>query len=159
MSFLEENDENGEIASGDKPLGTSLFDNDDDDETTVDNSDSADGALAEEESVSPQPHSFSSQYLSRVKAVILKDIEDHGRPRCYKNGDFFIRAKHPCFALQHAGAKGFAPEVLYERDVFVWLPDLLVAKGTSFYCHCGKKMSKNGMDLNISTMPSISFPL
>jgi hypothetical protein len=67
MSCLEENDENGDIASGDEPLDTSLFDNDDDDETTVDNSDSADGALAEEESASPQPHSFSSQYLSWVK--------------------------------------------------------------------------------------------
>lgn len=143
MSFLEENDEYADFASGNQVIDASLSDDEDMGPEAVSDTTVEDDAV-------PQPLSFSSHFLSNIKSQIVKEIDNHGQPQCYRNGDFFIRAKHPCFALQKAGARGFEPDVLYTRDVFVWLPELLVTNDTVFKCHCGKKLSKNGMNYNTS---------
>lgn len=112
-----------------------------------DGTDSADAnanaAAAEEKASEPKPASSSARFLANIKDTLVEEIEKYGQPLCYKNGDFFIRAPHPCFVLRRAQAMGFSPEKLYHRDVFVWLPDLLVPQ-MRFYCKCGMILSKNG---------------
>jgi hypothetical protein len=139
FSFLEEDDEQADIASGDRFIDTSLSDDE-----AADHPIGSDTDMTEEESIKLKPNSFINKYLESLQTTVIEEIWLHGEPLCYRNGDFVIRTPHPFFALRNANATGYGPEVLYRRDVFVWFPDLLMPQ-TRLRCECGMRLSKNGM--------------
>ncbi|KAJ3821689.1 hypothetical protein F5880DRAFT_1485618, partial [Lentinula raphanica] len=69
------------------------------------------------------------QMLQRILEGIKADLSLGRKPRPYREGDFWIRPKHPAFALEEAATTGYTPTPLYERAVFLWLPDLLTSAG------------------------------
>jgi len=109
FSFLEENDEHADIASGDRLINTSLFDDEAADHPIGSNAD-----VTEEESVELKPNSFINKYLESLQTTIIEEIRLHGELLCYQNGDFVICTPHPSIALWNANATGYGPEVLYQ---------------------------------------------
>jgi hypothetical protein len=143
LDFIRDNDEHADIASGDRDIDDSMLDPDPEQDGTDSADANASAAAAEDKAGEPKPTSSTARFLANIKANLMDEIEKYGQPLCYKNNDFVIRAPHPCFALRRTQAMGFSPEKLYHRNVFVWLPDLLVPQ-RKFYCKCGEVLSKNG---------------
>ena len=117
FSFLEENDGHADIASGERLIDTSLSNDEAADHLIGSNAD-----VTEEESIELKPNSFINKHLESLQTTIIKEIQLHGEPLCYRNGDFIIHTPHPFFALWNTNATGYGPEVLYQQDVFVWFP-------------------------------------
>lgn len=140
LDELDENDPDGDIASGDRIIEDGLFDGGDEDNAEAD----ASTASAETKAAEPKPQSILRQWLASVKDTVMKEIIAHDMPLCYLNGDFWIRPRHPAFALRHAATVKYSPRELYHRDVFLWLP-MHLSPETTFYCTCGLKLTKNGM--------------
>ncbi|KAF9052488.1 hypothetical protein BDZ89DRAFT_1032535 [Hymenopellis radicata] len=138
LAFVNDNDEHADIASGGAEIDDTLLD-----EILLE----GDDILPEEDS-DPPPQSLIHQYLRSVKQRIVTEIEKHGQPSCYEDGDFYHRPRHPVFALQSSATTEFTPDVLYERDVFVWLPHLLPGHPDTFRCECGMHLSKHGYNEN-----------
>ncbi|KAF9037406.1 hypothetical protein BDZ89DRAFT_1011046 [Hymenopellis radicata] len=138
LAFVNDNDEHADIASGGAEIDDTLLD-----EILLEGDD-----LLPEEDSDPPPQSLIHQYLRSVKQRIVTEIEKHGQPSCYKDGDFYHRPRHPVFALQSSVTTEFTPDVLYERDVFVWLPHLLPGHPDTFKCECGMHLSKHGYNEN-----------
>ena len=65
-------------------------------------------------------------------------------PRCYKDGQFWVRPIDPVFTLQRAAVHGFSPKGLYLLAIFVWLPCFLPGRPDSFKCECGAKVILHG---------------
>lgn len=65
-------------------------------------------------------------FLLQVKIKLSEEIQAFGRPQCYRDGSFWVRAKDPFFANIVSGS-AISPDTLYERDIFVWLPCVLVS--------------------------------
>ena len=139
LTFLHENDPDGETASGNCAIDDSLFDGSEVGDNTETN---AEVAEAETKAAEPKPQSASTQYLRKVLDGIVADLKAHCKPLCYCMGDFWIRPKHPAFALEEVASKGFTPTPLYERNIFLWIPDLLAT--TNLRCSCGHKLVRNG---------------
>ncbi|KAJ7790501.1 hypothetical protein B0H14DRAFT_2625938 [Mycena olivaceomarginata] len=159
LQFVDENDEYGDIASGDQEIDDSLA------EATSDNSES-DAAAAQAETQSSQPARKSQlhEQLLAVHKRLQREETKHGKPLCYKRGDFFDRPQHPVFfALEQSkDTTGFDPSLLYSRKVFVWLPHLLPGHPDRFKCTCGLGLSKNGFPddpiaRRVRAMPSDYF--
>jgi len=143
LSFIEDNNEHGEIASGFTQIDTSLVD-----ELIPDaDIDNPSAAQAEAEASDPAVESSLQQFLSAAKRRIVKEIEKYGQPLCYKQGSFFEYAVHPVFAVKKAAAIGLTPNRLYHRDIFLWLPHLLPGHPDKFKCTCGMYLSKHGMQI------------
>lgn len=143
LAFIEENSEHGDIAAGFTQIDDTLVDEFHPD-LDVDTS----AAQYEAETPEPTVDSLIHQFLSAAKRRIVKEIEKHGQPLCYKNGSFFEYAIHPIFALKRVGVTGLTPNQLYHRDIFLWLPHLLPGHPDKFKCSCGQYLSRHGMLLN-----------
>ncbi|KAJ3842724.1 hypothetical protein F5878DRAFT_697092 [Lentinula raphanica] len=141
INFIEANDPDHEIASGDQVIDDSIFDSTDSDDAAQDECgvDCAEVAEAETRAAEPTAQSFHTQMLQRVLEGIKADLNLGRKPRPYRDGDFWIRPKHPAFALEEAATTGYTPTPLYERAVFLWLPDLLTSAGLR--CTCGNMSS------------------
>ncbi|KAJ7744547.1 hypothetical protein DFH07DRAFT_777100 [Mycena maculata] len=125
LRFLDLNDPNGDITSGENPIEDSLFDEIADDQPNA----TADAAAATEETQKLQPPETSvhHKYLQNLRSKTTSEIAIHGQPDCYSRGQLFHYAKHPLFAVQDAivSANGFKPDSLYHLDVLIWIPHLL----------------------------------
>ncbi|KAJ7731431.1 hypothetical protein DFH07DRAFT_781257 [Mycena maculata] len=143
LRFLDLNDPNGDITSGENPIEDSLFDEIADDRPNA----TADAAAATEETQKLQPPETSvhHKYLQNLRSKTTSEIAIHGQPDFYSRGQLFHYAKHPLFAVQDAivTTNGFKPDSLYHLDVLIWIPHLL-AKGTSLKCECGMDLIANG---------------
>lgn len=134
INFVENHDEHADIASGSHVIDESIADEILD---LPEELPSADNSEAQQDSA-------ICQYLSSTLHEIKKQISKHKRPDCYSQGDFYIRPKHPVFALHDAAVGGFRPDHLCHRDIFVWLPAYLPCAPRVFKCMCNKALSKNG---------------
>lgn len=66
-------------------------------------------------------------YVKIVLGRIKEEIDGGRKPRCYREGQMWIRSPDPIFTkLKPTEDGGFSPEAFYARDIFVWLPDLLM---------------------------------
>jgi hypothetical protein len=143
LRFLDLNDPNGDITSGENPIEDSLFDG-----TTDDQPDAATDAAAaadETRNLEPAETSVHRRYLQNLRTKTTSEIATHGQPDCYRRGQLFHYAKHALFAVQDAivDPSGFKPDSLYHLDVLIWVPHLL-AKSTSLKCECGMGLISNG---------------
>jgi hypothetical protein len=120
LQFVAENDEHADIAAGDQIIDESLVN-----EALSHTEPSAETLEAETQSTEPIVNSVLHDQLVSVKARLETEIKLHGKPLCYKRGDFFDRPPHPVFALNEAMKSRLDPAKLYQRQVFVWLPHLL----------------------------------
>ncbi|KAJ7738044.1 hypothetical protein DFH07DRAFT_944113 [Mycena maculata] len=129
QQFLDLNDPNGDIASGENPIEDSLFDD-------IDNQHDAapDAAAAAEETQKSEPPEapVHHSYLQKLRTKTSSEIATHGQPDCSSRGQLFHYAKHPLFAVQDAivSSDGLKPDSLYHLDVLIWIPHLL-AKGSN----------------------------
>ncbi|KAJ7789272.1 hypothetical protein B0H14DRAFT_3162135 [Mycena olivaceomarginata] len=55
--------------------------------------------------------------LVLMKQEIVQEIDSHGQPLCYLQGDFFHRPRHPVFALHNSVIIGLDPTQLYLHRV------------------------------------------
>ncbi|KAJ7676813.1 hypothetical protein DFH06DRAFT_942686, partial [Mycena polygramma] len=101
-------------------------------------------------------------YLDRVLADIKSETAGATpqRPKCYKQGTFWIRPRDNWFILdasddtkddtEDAGSApdSFGPEGLYYPPVFIWLPTLLLPIDFKITCvFCKKKEMTDGVQL------------
>ncbi|KAF8166311.1 hypothetical protein K438DRAFT_262832 [Mycena galopus ATCC 62051] len=102
LQYVDDNNEYADIAAGDRAIDESLAD------SVSDNSES-NAAAAEAETQSSQPTKKSAlhDYLKAVRARLQEEETKHGKPLCYKRGDFFdfseaifIRDKSDVLAVQ-----------------------------------------------------------
>lgn len=140
LQYVVENDEYADIAAGDQVIDDSLAD------SVSDNAESnAAAAEAETQSSHPAKKSAVHNYLKEVHEQLQREEAKHGKPSCYRRGDFFYRPPHAVFSLQKIkDTTGLDPSALYSRDVFVWLPHLLPGHPDQFKCTCGLGLSRNG---------------
>ncbi|KAJ7729078.1 hypothetical protein DFH07DRAFT_945647 [Mycena maculata] len=121
LRFLDLNDPNGDIASGENPIEDSLFDDIDNQPDAA-----ADAAAAAEETQKSEPPEASvhHSYLQNLRTKTSSEIATHVQ-------DAIV------------SSDGFKPDSLYHLDVLIWIPHLL-AKGTSLKCECGMGLISNG---------------
>lgn len=87
-------------------------------------------------------HGFLHLYLASQQEKIEKQIGLHGLPDCYRLGNtFWVRPDDPFFSLRKAAEapSGPDPSCLYEPEIFVWLPTLLMPKDFVLHCPLCKK--------------------
>ncbi|KAJ7199194.1 hypothetical protein GGX14DRAFT_401499 [Mycena pura] len=132
LTFIQENDEFADIASGETVVPESMFD-----DIPEDTADNAKVAEQETEASVPQNESILKAYLGDTLARIQREIKKHGQPLCYARGDLFDRPPHPLFAVRDATKHGFKPDVFCHMDIFLWLPLLLPGAPDAFKCDCG----------------------
>ncbi|KAJ7301052.1 hypothetical protein DFH08DRAFT_827905 [Mycena albidolilacea] len=114
-----------------------------------DDSENAELAQKETEEAEPKSLSENHQWLKTTLAQIVKDTNGRLKmPRCYKDGQFWVRPRDPVFALKCAAAHGFSPASLYLLPIFVWLPHFLPGRPDSFKCECGASIILNGYNEN-----------
>ncbi|KAJ7797062.1 hypothetical protein B0H14DRAFT_3887296 [Mycena olivaceomarginata] len=101
-------------------------------------------AETETQSSEAATNSVLSNFLEYVKEQLQLEIDIHKRPLCYLRGDFYWRPPHPVFSLQREF--GTNPDMVYWRDVFVWLPHLLPGAPERFKCSCGLPLSRKGFN-------------
>ncbi|KAJ7247258.1 hypothetical protein C8J57DRAFT_1523038 [Mycena rebaudengoi] len=103
----------------------------------------------------PEPGGIIQAYLDSTLAAIKQQITLHGMPDCYRQGSFWHRPPDKWFALQKFKGSGdpIAPDPLYHRPVFVWLPMLLLPKDFTLKClFCMKGvMTANGVFNTLQT--------
>ncbi|KAJ7707928.1 hypothetical protein B0H16DRAFT_1824162 [Mycena metata] len=145
LQFIDENDEYGDIASGDKVINDSLVDAILEASGTNPTAMETDSGTAEAENDSV----LQKQFID-LKAKLTREITEYGSPLCYLRGDFYDRPPHPVFAIHRSTASntGLDPAHLYARDVFIWIPSLLPGAPERFKCDCGKPLSRNGFNDN-----------
>lgn len=87
------------------------------------------------------------EYLRNVLREVKQRVETGVPPLCYKNSTFWMRPADPVFALRNSlrTTGRFDPHVLYSRSVFVWIPQHLPGAPSVLSCHCGNRLSHNGM--------------
>lgn len=141
LQYADENGEYADISAGDRVIDESIA------ASIADNAESnAAAAEAETQSSQPAKNSAVHNYLKQVHEQLQREEATHGKPLCYKRGDFFYRPPHAVFSLQKIkDTTGLDPSVLYARDVFVWLPHLLPGHPDQFKCTCGLGLSRNGV--------------
>ncbi|KAF9001636.1 hypothetical protein BDZ89DRAFT_1050403 [Hymenopellis radicata] len=128
----------------------SLFDEDEDDDPLDTTQEQIDRESEEDEVKDGVLQLFLLGILKSLKS----EIASTGQPRCYESGTFWIRPKDPSFALysslRSTGNTAVSANVLYHRDVFIWLPQLLPGCPNSFVCECGaaKPLNLNGYNDN-----------
>ncbi|KAJ7333477.1 hypothetical protein DFH08DRAFT_966299 [Mycena albidolilacea] len=134
------------------PLDTSerIFDESlGDEDGEGDDSENAELAQKETEEAEPKSLSENHQWLKTTLAQIVKDTNGRLKmPRCYKDGQFWVRPRDPVFALKRAAVYGFSPASLYLLPIFVWLPHFLPGRPDSFKCECGASIILNGYNEN-----------
>jgi hypothetical protein len=135
LAFVQDHDEHADIASGNVITDESVV---------TDIVGLPDEEVLTEEDVGSDETSVVSQFLKSILNQVKKEIEIHRQPLCYRNGDFFIRPKHPTFMLHDAAIHGLKPDHLCHRRVFIWLPSCLPGAPDSFKCECGMPLAKNG---------------
>lgn len=87
------------------------------------------------------PSMQNDPYLEEKLNQIESQIDAAGIPDVYKAGQFLVRPQQPVFAL----LQNKQPDTLYQRDIFVWLPHLLLPKGEKFCCYkCEKPVQNSG---------------
>lgn len=143
ITFVEDHDEHADIATGDKVIDDSLLD----DDALLDPSteDIAEAAAAETSNSEIHDQSVLHSYLQNFKKMIMNEIRNDDQPRCYKDGQLYVRPRNPIFALRDAQAVDYIPDELYHLDIFVWLPEHLPGRPDIFTCVCGRSLTKNGM--------------
>jgi len=135
LTYITENNEHADIASGDAEIDESLVD--------IDLPEGGEGdPAAETQSSEAAANSVLSDFLEYVKTQLQLEIDIYKRPLCYLRGDFYWRPPHPVFSLQRG--MGANPDMVYWRDVFVWLPHLLPGAPERFKCSCGLPLSRKG---------------
>ncbi|KAJ7664030.1 hypothetical protein DFH06DRAFT_1394036 [Mycena polygramma] len=103
----------------------------------------------------PDPEGTIQTYLDKVLADIKSETAGATpqRPKCYKQGTFWIRPRDNWFILdtsddtEDAGSAPdpFGPEGLYYPPVFIWLPTLLLPIDFKITCvFCEKKEMTDG---------------
>ncbi|KAJ7789775.1 hypothetical protein B0H14DRAFT_2626846 [Mycena olivaceomarginata] len=136
----------------DGPLDTSerVFDESlGDEDGEGDDSENAELVQKETEEAEPKSLSENHQWLKTTLAQIVKDTNGRLKmPRCYKDGQFWVRPRDPVFALKRAAVHGFSPASLYLLPIFVWLPHFLPGRPDSFKCECGASIILNGYNEN-----------
>ncbi|KAF7291202.1 hypothetical protein MIND_01263600 [Mycena indigotica] len=143
LGFVSENDEHADIARGDALVDESLMGEVLEEEERVDE---------EEDDARPTllPESSITRYLRSVRDRVQAEIDIHGEPMCYRRNDLYERAPHQLFALKACFTRTQQDEhpedILYARDVCIWLPHLLFGAPDSFKCFCGRKLSRNGFN-------------
>ncbi|KAL0565231.1 hypothetical protein V5O48_016796 [Marasmius crinis-equi] len=142
ITFVTENDENADIAGQGSVLEESMFDNEED----VSMEESARIAQCEAEAGEARAHSAIAEQLEEVREELKKELKELKKPRCYSLGDFWIRPRHPVFALHGAAVTGFKPSLLYRKSIFVWLPSYLPGAPERFKCVCGQYLNKHGFN-------------
>nr|GAT42819.1 predicted protein [Mycena chlorophos] len=131
LDFISENDEHADIARGDVLVEESLVGEvlGQEDELQDDDEDSAS---------EPPPESSITRYLRSVRDRVQAEIDTHGEPLCYRRGDLYERAPHPVFTLKtcftRTEEKKHPEDVLYARDICIWLPRLLPGAPEHFKC-------------------------
>ncbi|KAJ7781895.1 hypothetical protein DFH07DRAFT_935750 [Mycena maculata] len=103
LRFLDLNDPNGDIASGENPIEDSLFDDIDNQPDAA-----ADAAAAAEETQKSEPPEASvhHSYLQNLRTKTSSEIATHVQ-------DAIV------------SSDGFKPDSLYHLDVLIWIPHLL----------------------------------
>jgi hypothetical protein len=141
LEYIDENDEHGDIASGDTIIDASLVDEvrGGVDATT----DNEEAEIWESPEVDTEEKCELNKQLRSLQRRIIQEIKTYKAPLCYLRGDFFDRPFHPVFSLQRDMAGD--PTALYWRKVFIWLPHLLPGCPDKFRCDCGNFLSRNGM--------------
>ncbi|KAJ7852387.1 hypothetical protein B0H14DRAFT_3137162 [Mycena olivaceomarginata] len=130
LTYIAENDEHADIASGEAEIDESLVD-------AVPEGGKGD-AETETQSSEAATNSVLSNFLEYVKEQLQLEIDIHKRPLCYLRGDFYWRPPHPVFSLQREF--GSNPDMVYWRDVFVWLPHLLPGFNDKRIARCIRSM-------------------
>ncbi|KAJ7066294.1 hypothetical protein C8F01DRAFT_1228372 [Mycena amicta] len=131
--------------SGDDDVGAALLDDevdggDEDDEGNLD---------TEQQSAEAAANSVNDQWLATTLEKVQKEIQTHGQPRVYREGQLWIYPKDPIFALQEAATTGvYSPDTLYLLPIFLWLPDYLPGHPDRFYCECGEALNKHSYNTN-----------
>ncbi|KAJ7806946.1 hypothetical protein B0H14DRAFT_2610116 [Mycena olivaceomarginata] len=138
LTYIAENDEHADIASGEAEIDESLVD-------AVPKGGEGD-AETETQSSEAATNSVLSIFLKYVKEQLQLEIDIHKRPLCYLCGDFYWRPPHPVFSLQPEF--GTNPDMVYWRDVFVWLPHLLPGAPERFKCSCNLPLSLKALMTN-----------
>ncbi|KAJ7703632.1 hypothetical protein B0H17DRAFT_1127247 [Mycena rosella] len=138
---LDETVEDG----GDNDVGAALLDDeadggDEDDESNLD---------TEHQNAETAADSVNDQWLATTLEKVQKEIQMHGQPRVYREGQLWIYRKDPIFALQEAATIGvYSPDVLYLLPIFLWLPDDLPGHPDRFHCECGEALNKHSYNTN-----------
>ncbi|KAJ7204383.1 hypothetical protein GGX14DRAFT_646836 [Mycena pura] len=145
LTFIQENDEFADIASGDRVIRESMLD-----DVVVDNDDNAKAAERETAETLPDKGSTLEKYLKSVLARIKQEIQRHGQPACYPRGDLFDRPPHPLFTIRTAAATtdGYTPDKFCHVDIFVWLPKLLPGAPDVFKCDCASALPLSRLGWN-----------
>ena len=140
LVYINEHDEFADVASGNGVVEDSLSN-----EILESTSEPSTDAQAESQASEAREQSSIHRHLSAALKQIKKEINAHGWPESYHQGDFFYHPKHPVFALHDAAITGLQPDHLCAHDIFLWLPACLPGAPDSFKCTCGGRLSKNGV--------------
>ncbi|KAL0563845.1 hypothetical protein V5O48_018216, partial [Marasmius crinis-equi] len=146
IAMVMDNDEFADVRIEEGRVIDESISEEDEDSTEV-NAKAAEKETAESE---VPERSVLHQYLLNIRTNIQKEINDHGQPQCYIDGQFFIHPRHPVFALHNAARTTFSPDPLCFRPVFVWLPTYLPHRPEHYKCHCGGRLTMNGYNDNIA---------
>ncbi|KAJ6502069.1 hypothetical protein C8R45DRAFT_608315 [Mycena sanguinolenta] len=131
------------LDSGEKIFDESLGDQDEGEEE--DDSTDPDIAQRETEANEAKILSENHQWLKTTLDQIVKDTNGRLKmPRCYKDGQLWVRPIDPIFALKRAAVTGFRPNRLYLLPIFIWLPHFLPGRPDSYKCECGARLILNG---------------
>ncbi|KAJ6490114.1 hypothetical protein C8R45DRAFT_1139189 [Mycena sanguinolenta] len=131
------------LDSGEKLFDERLGDQDEGEEED----DSMDPDIAQKETEANEAKILSEnhQWLKTTLDQIVKDTNGRLKvPRCYKDGQLWVRPIDPVFALKRAAVTGFRPNRLYLLPIFVWLPHFLPGHPDSYKCECGARLILNG---------------
>ncbi|KAF9036007.1 hypothetical protein BDZ89DRAFT_1223268 [Hymenopellis radicata] len=138
LSFIDDNDEHGDIASGNTAIDDNLLDE------LLPGTDDDYAAEAETKRTETPADSVLHQALIKFQRWIRREIKRFGQPACYKHGYLFDRPKDPIFILARSSVHALTPDELYDRDKFVWLPHFLPGHPTHFKCTCGQDLVRRG---------------
>ncbi|KAJ7624626.1 hypothetical protein FB45DRAFT_869538 [Roridomyces roridus] len=114
-----------------------------DEEEEKDDGDNEGDLDAEQQSAEIPSNSVNDQWLKTNLERVKQEIEAHGQPRAYRDGQLWIRPKDPIFALQQSATTAtiFSPDALYLLPIFLWLPHHLPGHPDRFFCQCGRALN------------------
>ncbi|KAJ6505608.1 hypothetical protein DFH09DRAFT_1289251 [Mycena vulgaris] len=154
---LDESVEDG----GDDDVGAALLD----DEADGGDEDNEGNLDTEQKNAEAAVDSVNDQWLATTLEKVQKEIDNHGQPRVYREGQLWIYPKDPIFALREAASTGvYSPDALYLLPIFLWLPDYLPGHPDRFHCECGEALNKHiaishrsALDISQMDMMKITF--
>nr|GAT42352.1 predicted protein [Mycena chlorophos] len=155
LTFIQENDEFADIASGENVVDESMLDD------LADSSEENANTATQDYDASASPDKSAHQtQLENILLRIRHEIAKHGQPLCYARGDLFDRARHPLFAVRDSAKHGFKPDLFCHLDVFVWIPWLLPGAPDTFKCSCScsSPLVKKGWNSDPIARRVKSFP-